>query len=165
MNISVDSSNCFCTAQRKWYSHETSCTNMFCRCERRNSIFIFPKPHVTIPTNFLRFVILFVFFSLLNLGLSLAYTLRTLPTEIQTKKGTLGQKFELSTNYFPLKKRPNWRLFLYCVDMLPEVDYTKVRWSYNTCNIYVSEVIWFGSMWPCLHHWICIRLIGYYLVF
>ena len=32
---------------------------------------------------------------------------------------------KLSPNDFLLKKRPKWRLFLYHVDMLPEVDYTK----------------------------------------
>ena len=50
-----------------------------------------------------------------------------MPSETQTKKGKMGAKVDLSTNYFPLKKVPNWRLYLYRVDMKPDVDYTRVR--------------------------------------
>ena len=51
---------------------------------------------------------------------------RTIPVGLETKKGTSGTLLELRSNYFALKKLPNWTLYQYRVDMSPEIDYTKV---------------------------------------
>ena len=52
--------------------------------------------------------------------------IRTIPATLETKKGEAGTKVALKTNSFSIRKKPQWRLFQYRVDMVPEIDYTKV---------------------------------------
>jgi len=57
--------------------------------------------------------------------------LRTCPDRIltleNTKKGSEGAKLRLRSNFFPITKLPNWRLYQYRVDFKPEIDYTKEK--------------------------------------
>jgi len=53
--------------------------------------------------------------------------LRTIPSTLETKKGTKGKQVMLAGNFFCLKKMPEWVLYQYRVDMSPDIDYTKER--------------------------------------
>ena len=55
------------------------------------------------------------------------FYVRTRPDTLQSKKGTLGDEMACASNYFALVAKPNWRLLQYRVDMIPEIDHTKVR--------------------------------------
>ena len=80
---------------------------------------------------------------------------RTIPSETQTKKGKMGAKVDLTSNYFPLKKVPNWRLYLYRVDMKPEVDYTKVRfckiWNFD----FILKIPQFSKIFVPTNYMLC----------
>jgi len=52
---------------------------------------------------------------------------RTKPVDLLSKKGSGGEEIPVSTNYFKLVAKPNWRLLQYRVDMTPEIDETKLR--------------------------------------
>lgn len=55
--------------------------------------------------------------------------LRTCPDHIManTKKATDGTQLSLKSNFFPITKLPNWRLYQYRVDFKPEIDYTREK--------------------------------------
>lgn len=53
--------------------------------------------------------------------------LRTRPTELETKKGTMGKTVSLTTNYFRLLKKPTWSLYQYRVDFTPEIAVERFR--------------------------------------
>ena len=54
------------------------------------------------------------------------FLVRTRSDQLTTKKGTGGVDVKLTSNYFPLIAKPNWRLLQYRVDMKPDIDMTKV---------------------------------------
>ncbi|XP_070067653.1 protein aubergine isoform X2 [Drosophila takahashii] len=49
------------------------------------------------------------------------------PQGLTTKNGTSGTKITVQTNYFKLLKRPNWTIYQYRVDFVPDVDNTRLR--------------------------------------
>ena len=55
------------------------------------------------------------------------FILRTKPDNVNCKKGAGGQEISLTSNYYEVISKPNWRLNQYRVDMKPDVDLTKVR--------------------------------------
>jgi len=55
------------------------------------------------------------------------FLVRTRSDQLTSKKGTGGVDVKLTSNYFPLIAKPNWRLLQYRVDMKPDIDMTKVR--------------------------------------
>eukprot|EP00092_Neocalanus_flemingeri_P037390 GFUD01040714.1.p1 GENE.GFUD01040714.1~~GFUD01040714.1.p1 ORF type:complete len:911 (-),score=265.15 GFUD01040714.1:184-2916(-) len=55
------------------------------------------------------------------------YLPRTRPDNLVSKKGSGGEEITITANFFALVAKPNWRLMLYRVDMVPEIDNTKVR--------------------------------------
>ena len=61
------------------------------------------------------------------------FLVRTRSDQLTTKKGTGGAEVKLTSNYFPLIAKPNWRLLQYRVDMKPDIDMTKVCREY--CNL------------------------------
>jgi len=52
---------------------------------------------------------------------------RTRPDNLESKKGTGGEEITISANFFSLVAKPNWRLLQYRVDMVPEIDDTRIR--------------------------------------
>jgi len=55
------------------------------------------------------------------------FLIRTRSDQLDSKKGSGGLDTKLTTNYFELIAKPNWRLLHYHVDMTPHIDNTKVR--------------------------------------
>lgn len=51
----------------------------------------------------------------------------TRPKEIVSKVGTTGQKITCEANYFRLVKQPNWNIYQYRVDFMPEVLDARAR--------------------------------------
>ncbi|KAH8261810.1 hypothetical protein KR038_009042, partial [Drosophila bunnanda] len=49
------------------------------------------------------------------------------PQGLATKIGTSGIRITVQTNYFKIVKRPNWTIYQYRVDFIPEVDNTRLR--------------------------------------
>ncbi|XP_043640894.1 protein aubergine [Drosophila teissieri] len=49
------------------------------------------------------------------------------PQGMTTKKGVSGNEITVQTNYFKVKKRPNWTIYQYRVDFTPDVDNTRLR--------------------------------------
>ncbi|KAH8402523.1 hypothetical protein KR222_002397, partial [Zaprionus bogoriensis] len=49
------------------------------------------------------------------------------PSGLKTKCGSSGRRITIETNYFKLKKRPNWTIYQYRVDFVPDVDHTNLR--------------------------------------
>ncbi|XP_052851566.1 protein aubergine [Drosophila gunungcola] len=49
------------------------------------------------------------------------------PQGLATKNGVSGTKITVQTNYFKLLKRPNWSIYQYRVDFVPDVDNTRLR--------------------------------------
>ena len=54
------------------------------------------------------------------------FLVRTRSDQLTSKKGKGGVDVNLTSNYFPLIAKPNWRLLQYRVDMKPDIDMTKV---------------------------------------
>ena len=54
------------------------------------------------------------------------FLVRTRSDQLTSKKGSGGVDVRLTSNYFPLIAKPNWRLLQYRVDMKPDIDITKV---------------------------------------
>ena len=54
------------------------------------------------------------------------FFMRTRPENLTSKKGTEGQKITVTSNYFGLIKKPNWKLLQYRVDFNPPIEMTKV---------------------------------------
>ena len=54
------------------------------------------------------------------------FFIRTRPENLTSKKGTEGQKITVTSNYFGLIKKPNWKLLQYRVDFNPPIEMTKV---------------------------------------
>ena len=52
---------------------------------------------------------------------------RTKPDTLSSKQGSGGQDLMISTNFFRLVSKPDWRLLKYRVDMTPDIDFTKAR--------------------------------------
>jgi len=52
---------------------------------------------------------------------------RTRPDNLESKKGSGGEEITISANFFSLVAKPNWRLLQYRVDMVPEIDDTRIR--------------------------------------
>ena len=52
---------------------------------------------------------------------------RTRPTELVNKKGSGGTPCKLTSNYFELVRKTNWKLLQYRVDFNPPIELTKVR--------------------------------------
>ena len=52
---------------------------------------------------------------------------RTRPEAVVSKRGEGGTDLPVTSNYFELIAKPNWRLLQYRVDMKPEVGHTGVR--------------------------------------
>ena len=52
----------------------------------------------------------------------------------------------LTCNHFAIEKLPNWRLYLYRVDMSPEVDYTKERKYHIRQNKDLPKYFFDGTM-------------------
>uniref|UniRef100_A0A1B0C901 Putative translation initiation factor 2c eif-2c n=1 Tax=Lutzomyia longipalpis TaxID=7200 RepID=A0A1B0C901_LUTLO len=46
----------------------------------------------------------------------------TRPTTLNTKKGTTGSSITLLANYFRILKKPEWNIYKYRVDFIPEVE-------------------------------------------
>jgi len=55
------------------------------------------------------------------------YLQRTRPDNLESKQGSGGEQITISANFFALVAKPNWRLLKYRVDMVPEIDVTKIR--------------------------------------
>ena len=55
------------------------------------------------------------------------YLVRTRPDNLESKQGSGGEQITISANFFALVAKPNWRLLKYRVDMVPEIDVTKIR--------------------------------------
>jgi len=70
--------------------------------------------------------------------------LKTVPTNLASKKGSGGKAVTLRTNYFSLRKKPNWSLYQYRVDMSPNIDYTKER-KYHVAQNKDLNNIWFDG--------------------
>lgn len=51
----------------------------------------------------------------------------TRPKHIVTKQGVSGQAVSLQTNYFCVTKTPQWNVYQYRVDFLPEIDLSRIR--------------------------------------
>lgn len=51
----------------------------------------------------------------------------TRPKEIVSKVGITGQKITCEANYFRLAKQPNWNIYQYRVDFMPEVMDSRAR--------------------------------------
>ncbi|XP_043950297.2 protein aubergine [Drosophila biarmipes] len=49
------------------------------------------------------------------------------PQGLATKNGVTGTRITVQTNYFKLLKRPNWTIYQYHVDFVPDVDNTRIR--------------------------------------
>lgn len=49
------------------------------------------------------------------------------PSGMITKTGGTGKRITVETNYFKIKKRPNWTIYQYRVDFEPEIDNTRLR--------------------------------------
>ncbi|XP_017059224.1 protein aubergine [Drosophila ficusphila] len=49
------------------------------------------------------------------------------PPGLATKNGVSGTKVAVQTNYFKVLKRPNWTIYQYRVDFVPDVDNTRLR--------------------------------------
>nr|QID20004.1 aubergine [Drosophila buzzatii] len=52
---------------------------------------------------------------------------RSRPTGLVTKNGTTGRKITVQTNYYKVQKPPNWTIYQYRVDFVPDVDNTRLR--------------------------------------
>ena len=52
---------------------------------------------------------------------------RTRPEAVTSKQGEGGTDIAVTSNYFELIAKPNWRLLQYRVDMKPDIDHTGVR--------------------------------------
>ena len=52
---------------------------------------------------------------------------RTRPEAVTSKQGEGGTDIAVTSNYFELISKPNWRLLQYRVDMKPDIDHTGVR--------------------------------------
>ena len=55
------------------------------------------------------------------------YLVRTRPDNLESKQGSGGEQITITANFFALVAKPNWRLLKYRVDMVPEIDVTKIR--------------------------------------
>lgn len=51
---------------------------------------------------------------------------RTRPETLTSKKGDDGNPITVSSNYFAMIQKPNWRLLQYRVDFNPPIEMTKV---------------------------------------
>ena len=72
------------------------------------------------------------------------FLVRTRSDQLTTKKGTGGVDVKLTSNYFPLIAKPNWRLLQYRVDMKPDIDMTKVcrvLTAFNRLSLYTTRIL------------------------
>lgn len=51
----------------------------------------------------------------------------TRPTQMESKVGITGQKITCEANYFRLDKHPNWNIYHYRVDFMPDVMDARTR--------------------------------------
>ncbi|XP_041675230.1 LOW QUALITY PROTEIN: protein aubergine [Drosophila eugracilis] len=57
----------------------------------------------------------------------IADVVKSRPPGLTTKHGVSGDKITVQTNYFKLLKRPNWTIYQYRVDFVPDIDNTRLR--------------------------------------
>ena len=76
------------------------------------------------------------------------FVLRTKPTSVVAKQGAGGKQINLTSNYFELIAKPNWRLLQYRVDMRPDEENTKVRKAlmYQAGKEQLPKFIFDGTM-------------------
>ncbi|XP_030369390.1 protein aubergine-like [Scaptodrosophila lebanonensis] len=72
------------------------------------------------------------------------------------KSGTSGSKITVQANYFKVMKRPEWTIFKYHVDFIPDIDNTRLRRAYlNEHRTKLGGYIYDGSILFCTREFRC----------
>ena len=75
------------------------------------------------------------------------FFLKTRPETLQSKQGEGGVECALTSNYFELIAKPNWRLLQYRVDMKPDIEHTGVRKALLYAHVAIlPKMIFDGTM-------------------
>ena len=76
------------------------------------------------------------------------YYPRTRPETCLSKQGESGSSLQVSSNFFRLLSKPEWRLLKYRVDISPDIDFTKMRKAmvYQHKDTKLKNMVFDGTM-------------------
>ena len=76
------------------------------------------------------------------------YYPRTRPETCTSKQGESGTSLHVSSNFFRLISKPDWRLLKYRVDISPDIDFTKMRKAmvYQHKDTKLQNMVFDGTM-------------------